>query len=238
MNMPKSIAIVAAHPDDEVLGCGATMAKHVAAGDRVHVLILAEGATSRDEHRNEALRAAEIAALKEAAREAARLLGVAVTEFGGFPDNRMDTVDFLDVVKRVECFMQSVIPDAVYTHHRGDMNLDHCITQRAVATALRPLPGQCFATLLEFEVPSSTEWAAAATSQPFVPNWFEDVSGFLATKIAALEIYASEMRSFPHPRSREGVEALARVRGSTVGVPAAEAFVLGWQVNRLKPSHG
>lgn len=210
------------------------MAKHVAAGDEVHVLILAEGATSRDERRDEALRSGEIGALQEAAHRVTKSLGIATIEFGGFPDNRMDSCDCLDVVKRVECFLQRFSPDVVYTHHSGDMNLDHSITQRAVVTALRPTPGQCFSTLLQFEVPSSTEWGAVATSSPFVPNWFEDISDFLVVKQAALELYESEMRGFPHPRSFENVEALAKFRGATVGVAAAEAFVLGWQVNRLE----
>lgn len=232
--MSRSVAVVAAHPDDEVLGCGATMAKHVAAGDEVHVLILAEGATSRDELRDEVARSRELAALQEAAKSAAHLLGVSTIEFGGFPDNRMDAADFLDVVKRVESFMLRFAPDIVYTHHQGDMNLDHGITQRAVATALRPVSGQGFSTLLQFEVPSSTEWGPIATGQPFVPNWFEDVSGFLAVKLAALEIYGAEMREFPHPRSREYVEAMARIRGATAGILAAEAFLLGWQINRVE----
>ena len=232
--MAKTIAVVAAHPDDEVLGCGATMAKHAAAGDSVHVLILAEGATSREEVRHENSSSAELELLKAAGRRAAKLLGVRALEFAGFPDNRMDSLEFLDVVKRIEVFMRQCQPDVVYTHFHGDMNLDHAITQRAVATALRPTPDQKFSRILYFEVPSSTEWGAVAKGEAFLPNWYEDVSEFLNKKYEALAEYASEMRNFPHPRSIDYVNALARVRGATVGVSAAEAFMLGWQINRVE----
>jgi LmbE family N-acetylglucosaminyl deacetylase len=232
--MHQTIAVVAAHPDDEVLGCGATMAKHAAAGDTVNVLILAEGATSRDGGRNNQSKISECEQLQAAGRRASELLGVATIEFAGFPDNRMDGVDFLDVVKRVELFIHRYAPDVIYTHFRGDMNLDHAITQRAVATALRPTPGQKFSRLLHFEIPSSTEWGAVASGEMFSPNWFEDVSPYVEKKHAALDAYVAEMRDFPHPRSNGYVDALAKLRGATVGVLAAEAFVLGWQINRME----
>lgn len=232
--MSRNVAVVAAHPDDEVLGCGGTIAKHAATGDRVHVLILAEGATSRDDKRSAESRKGEIDSLRMAANHAASILGIESVTFGGFPDNRMDGCDLLDVIKVVESFFQEKKPDIIYTHHAGDMNIDHWVTQRAVATALRPIPGAKFSRVLYFEVPSSTEWGAVACSQPFVPQWFEDISSYLPQKVAALNAYRSEMRSFPHPRSVENVAALATTRGATVGALAAEAFVLGWQVNRLE----
>lgn len=232
--MANDIAVIAAHPDDEVLGCGGTIARHAAMGDRVHLLILAEGATSRDEVRNAERRYDDLSALQAAARAAAEILGAVTLEFGGFADNRMDGVELLDVVKVVEAFLFRHQPKIVYTHHGGDLNVDHQVTHRAVSTALRPLPGAAFSTLLYFEVPSSTEWGSVPCGQPFVPQWFEDVSGFLTRKQDALRVYQGEMRPFPHPRSLEGVEALARVRGSTAGVAAAEAFMLGWYVNRME----
>jgi LmbE family N-acetylglucosaminyl deacetylase len=226
--MAREIAVIAAHPDDEILGCGATMARHAAAGDRIRILIAAEGATSRQS----AKAAEECEALREAGRKAARIVGAASIEWLGLPDNRMDSIDLLDLVHRVEQFLAQRPPDIVYTHHAGDLNIDHVLTQRAVMTALRPLPGARFRTVLQFEVPSSTEWGASAGGSPFVPQWFEEVSGFMDAKLAALDAYASEMRPAPHPRSREAVTALARMRGATAGVPAAEAYMLAWQVNR------
>jgi LmbE family N-acetylglucosaminyl deacetylase len=230
--MVNDIAVIAAHPDDEVLGCGGTIARHAAMGDRVHILILAEGATSRDPLRRAEQRREDLSALKTAARAAAEVLGAVTLEFGGFADNRMDGVELLDVVKVVEAFLVRHRPRIIYTHHGGDLNVDHQVTQRAVSTALRPLPGAAFSTLLYFEVPSSTEWGNVPCAQPFVPQWFEDVSCFLARKQEALRAYQGEMRVFPHPRSYEGVEALARMRGSTAGFAAAEAFMLGWYLNR------
>lgn len=230
--MAREVAVIAAHPDDEVLGCGATIAKHSASGDHVHVLILAEGVTSRDEIRDFATRSEELASLRGCAQRAGEILGIRSLHWGGFPDNRMDGVELLDVIKVVEMFLQKTGPEIIYTHHCGDLNIDHVITHRAVSTALRPLPGATFRRLLHFEVASSTEWGAVATGAPFVPQWFEDVSGFLSTKLAALQAYRGEMRSWPHPRSLQGVEAQARLRGACVGVDVAEAFMLGWEINR------
>lgn len=229
--MARDIVVIAAHPDDEVLGCGTTIARHAAAGDHVRILIAAEGATSRTDPRateqREALRAAGAAA--------ARILGAASIEWLGLPDNRMDSVPLLDIVQRIERFLAERPPQVVYTHHAGDLNIDHVTTQRAVLTALRPLPDALFRTVLHFEVPSSTEWGPAAGGAAFAPQWYEDVSQFLAVKLAALDAYRVEMRPAPHPRSREGVTALAQWRGATAGVAAAEAFMPGWHINRDKP---
>lgn len=229
--MTTDIAVIAAHPDDEVLGCGGTIARHVARGDRVHVLILAEGATSRDLLRSVEQRAPQLSALQSAAREAGRILGVESVQFGGFPDNRMDGLDLLDVVKVVEKFVADCSPRVVYTHHGGDLNVDHQVTQRAVLTAMRPLPDSTFERILFFEIPSSTEWGSVL-GNPFVPQWFEDVTPFLEKKMEALRAYQSEMKAFPHARSYENVESLARLRGASSGIAIAEAFMLGCKVHR------
>jgi len=221
------ILIIAAHPDDEVLGCGGTIAKHLQNGDEVHVLILAEGVTSRDEVRERESRAGELSQLAQAAQEAGRILGVKSVELYDFPDNRMDSVDLLDVVKVVERAIDKYKPDMVYTHHAGDVNIDHRIVHQAVVTACRPLPGQCVKTLLFFEVPSSTEWQTAGSALVFLPNYFVDISNCLDKKLQALKVYESEMRPWPHPRSLLAVEHLARWRGAMVGVEAVEGFVLG-----------
>lgn len=220
---PRSIAVVAAHPDDEVLGCGGTLAAHAAAGDKVHVLILAEGIASRTGARI----AAEQARLHKAAAKACRILGFKTPELAGFPDNRMDSLDLLDVVQRVEAFFTAVKPQVIYTHHAGDLNIDHRIAHQVVVTATRPLPGSPVATLLFFETPSSTEWQTAAGGPVFAPNWFVDITRTLPKKLTALDAYVSELRAFPHPRSLEAVEHLARWRGASNGVAAAEAFMLG-----------
>ncbi|MNX53250.1 1D-myo-inositol 2-acetamido-2-deoxy-alpha-D-glucopyranoside deacetylase [compost metagenome] len=230
--MSQTVLVVAAHPDDEVLGCGATIAKHARAGDRVHVIIMAEGLTSREARRDRAGQQEALSELARAAHRANQILSVASLELLDFPDNRMDSCDRLDVIKVVEQAVSEHRPRLVYTHHAGDVNIDHRRIHEAVVTACRPMPGGCVETLLFFEVPSSTEWQPPHSAPPFLPNWFEPVEETLAIKQEALRAYHSEMRAWPHARSYEAVEHLARWRGASVGVEAAEAFMLGRRVAR------
>lgn len=220
------VIVVAAHPDDEILGCAGTLKLHVAAGDEVHVLILAEGATSRNAHRSTAKNSNELSNLEAAARRAGEVLGVSSITFGKLPDNRMDSADLLDVVKLIEDTVHRLDPTIIYTHHEGDVNIDHQISHRAVYTACRPLPGSRIKKILAFETVSSTEWTPPSSGRAFSPNWFVDISETLHKKIEALAAYESEMRDWPHPRSLRAIEHLARWRGATIGVEAAEAFVL------------
>lgn len=225
--MSKKILVVAAHADDEVLGCGATVAKHSSDGDTVHVLILAEGITSRDEKRDPEKRALELAQLVKTANKANKALGVDFVTMLDFPDNRMDSADFLDIVKRIEKYMNEFQPETVYTHFNGDLNIDHRLTSEAVVTACRPFPGQTVKCIMFFEVASSTEWQANGSANIFNPNIYVDVTATVSHKTNALKIYSSEMRDWPHARSVEALEHLAKWRGSSVGVEAAEAFMLG-----------
>jgi len=215
---PTNVAAVFAHPDDEVLGAGATLAGLAAAGARVRILLLASGLAARgptDE--------TEIGKLRAHAREAARRLGAESVEFGGFPDNAMDTVPLLDVVRRVESFMGDFPADTVFTHHGGDLNVDHRRTFEAVVTACRPLPGSAVRTILAAEVLSSSEWAPTPLGG-FTPTEFVDVSDTIDRKIDAMSAYAGEVRTWPHPRSPEGIRNLASLRGQQAGFAAAEAF--------------
>jgi len=214
----KTVLIVAAHPDDEILGCGGTIASHVERGDTVEILILAQGATSREREDNTG-----VLALQAAASQAARILGAQPPRFGGLPDNRMDSVDLLDIVQVVESCLEEVEPAVVYTHHGADLNIDHRLCHQAVLTACRPIAGQTVRSIYAFETVSSTEWQPADQSS-FTPTLFVDVTRHMASKVRALEVYASEMRPFPHPRSTENVKALAALRGSASGLMAAEAF--------------
>ncbi|MCA2879577.1 MAG: PIG-L family deacetylase [Microcystis sp. M046S1] len=222
-----NILVVAAHPDDEVLGCGGAIAKHTQNGDRVHILILAEGATSRNLERDRQLFQSELSALETAANQASKILGVNSLSLHDFPDNRMDSCDLLDIVKTIEQAINQYQPQIVYTHHAGDVNIDHQLIHQATVTACRPIPSQTVQTLLFFEIPSSTEWQTSGSALPFIPNWFVDISETLECKLQALKAYESEMRPYPHPRSLEAVEYLARWRAATIGVKAAEAFMLG-----------
>ena len=220
-----NVLVVAAHPDDEVLGCGATIAKLARDGANVHIAILGEGITSRHADRAEA-DPAELDALHRHAREVAKLLGAKGVSLHQLPDNRFDTVPLLEVVKTIEALVAKHKPETIYTHHAGDLNVDHQITFRAVLTATRPFPGQSVRELLSFEVASSTEWTFQRLEPVFRPNVFTDITSTLELKLRAMERYESEAREFPHPRSRQALEAIARRWGSVAGVAAAEAFEL------------
>jgi LmbE family N-acetylglucosaminyl deacetylase len=221
-----TILVVAAHPDDEVLGCGGMIARSAAEGHEVHIAILGEGISSRHDAREDADPEAMVQ-LRDDAQRAARQMGARSVVFGGFADNRFDEGALLDVVKVVERWVADYRPDTIYTHHPGDLNVDHGVTFRAVLTATRPVAGHLSVPdLYTFEVPSSTEWAFQRIEPVFRPNVFEDIASTLDQKIAAMECYQSERRTAPHPRSPEVLRAAAARWGSIAGMTAAEPFEL------------
>ena len=224
--MPNQILVVAAHPDDEVLGCGGTIARHADSGDQVQVLIVAEGTTSRQRKRNRAEVQDELHALGHAAKKAGKILGASSIKLLGLPDNRLDSIDRLDLIKEIEDCINDLKPNCVYVHHAGDVNIDHRRLHEAVITACRPIPGHPVRRILSYEVASSTEWQPPGSAPTFQPTWFVDISNQLERKFEALKTYSNEMRQWPHTRSLEAVEHLARWRGAQVGVTAAEAFCL------------
>jgi len=228
--MSENILVVAAHPDDEVLGCGGTIARHAENGDRVHILIVAEGLTSRQEERCRSAMGIQLSDLKSAAWKAKEILGAADVELLDYPDNRLDSVDILDIVKEIEKRIKVIQPSTVYLHHSGDVNIDHHILHRAVITACRPTPKHCVKRLLAFEVPSSTEWQTIGSGKSFTPNWYVSIEDQMKKKLSALNEYSTEMKEWPHPRSLEAVKHLAHWRGSQVGYVAAEAFLLLRQI--------
>lgn len=215
-----SIACIAAHPDDEVLFCGGSLARHARAGHRVATLILGAGLDARGQ-----AAAAAHASLLRSAAEAARRLGAPPPRCLDFPDNQFDTVPLLSMIRAIEAFVAETKPAIVYTHHRGDLNVDHRRVHEAVLTACRPLPGAAVRRILCGETPSSTEWQAPG-ERAFRPAVFHDVSATIGAKVAAMEAYAGEIRAFPHPRSGEAIRALAELRGAQSGYAAAEAFEL------------
>jgi LmbE family N-acetylglucosaminyl deacetylase len=165
----------------------------------------------------------ETKALQSASIAAAEVLGASTPMFAGLPDNRMDELALLEVVKIIENVVSDCQPQIVYTHFAHDLNIDHRVTYQAVMTACRPLPGAQWHSIFAFETVSSTEWSEHS-GKPFHPNHFVDIVGMIEKKQAALEAYAVEMRQFPHPRSIESLLALSKVRGASVGLQAAEAF--------------
>ena len=216
--MSRKILVVAAHADDETLGCGGTIARHVSEGDIVHVMIMTNGVGARGDGNEDAIKERQ-----QAFHKAMSILGVHKTYELDFPDNRMDTVPLLEIIQSIENITSGFKPSIVYTHHYGDLNIDHQITHKAVITACRPIPQSSVKEIYSFEVLSSTEWSDI-NSTIFRPNKYNDISNYIDVKLKAIDIYHVEMRPQCHSRSKQNVETLAKLRGSSVGIFAAEAF--------------
>jgi len=228
MNFSARTLVVAAHPDDEVLGCGATMARIAYEGGIVQTIFLADGESSRfPVSEISAPKVIErILARKAAAISAATILGSIPPKFFDLPDNRLDTVPMLEIAKIVETEIALFKPSRVITHFSGDLNIDHQKVHEAVLVATRPQGDSRVSEVICFELPSSTEWRPPGSGQHFCPNLFIGVEGFENQKLAALTAYEIEMRTFPHPRSIEAIEALMRWRGASSNLILSEAFVL------------
>lgn len=218
----KKVLVVAAHPDDEVLGCGATIAKHIASGDIVTVLIMGEGVLARKEVKD---RRDLLEKLWKDAQAANDILGVHRLILRDLPDNKLNAVPLLDIVHMIEEVTAEVKPSIVYTHHHGDVNIDHQTIAKAMQAVCRPMRGTTIDKAYAFETPSATHWNFRHES-PFCPTIFVDIEKTIEKKIKALEQYTSEIRDFPHPRSRIYLEALGQFRGGQVGFLYAEAFEL------------
>lgn len=214
--MAERILIVAAHPDDETLGCGGAIAKHVMTGDLVEVVAFTNGIGARN---------ADALAIERRAAQfdsACGMLGAQALPLYDYQDNEMDDIPLLPIVKDIESQLQRFQPSVVYTHWRGDLNVDHRVVHDAVKVACRPQPGGTVRMLLYFEVPCSTAWG-----EGFVPDYFSNIEKTFETKLLAAQCYVDELRPDPHPRSVNGITRLAQMRGSQVGCRFAEAFVTG-----------
>ena len=224
----KKIMLVVAHPDDELLGLGATMHKLIKKYNcQVKVVILGEGITSRSNTRDQKLWAKELSIHKKNIQNAAKAIGYQEVKTYDFPDNRFDSVALLDIVKAVEKEKNEFKPEIIFTHHGGDTNIDHRQTFDAVITATRPMVNECVKTIIAFETPSSTEWQAFNHPNYFKPNLFIEVSKKdVQAKIKGMESYEFEKRKYPHPRSPEALEIQCQRNGVIVGKEYAEAFML------------
>ncbi len=214
-NKKDKVLVVAAHPDDELLGVAGTLCKHRDVGDSIFILILANGEDSRDSGADAEKRFGE-------AKAVAKDLG-ATLYLENLPDNQFDSVPLLKIAKAVETIVAKVKPDIIYTHYAHDLNVDHRLANQAVLTACRPIPGSSVKKILSFETLSATEWQVKDHRQ-FAPDYYSDISKYLEEKKRIIKHYDKEMRAYPHPRSYEGVEILAKYRGLEVGLKAAEAF--------------
>ncbi len=227
LKIKNKILIIAAHPDDEVLGCGGTVTKFIKEGHKAYCLFLGKGKTSRGKKTFKK----EQKNLIEEAEKAAKILGINQIFFENFPDQKYDSISFLEIVKAIERIKKKIKPSIIFTHHSGDLNLDHQITFKAVLTACRPTKEETVKEIYSFEVPSSTEWGIPKRRNYFIPNIFFDISNTFNKKIEALKFYQSEIRDYPHPRSIKGVEIIARRWGTVVGKELVEAFELIRKIN-------
>ena len=196
----KSIGIIIAHPDDEILGFGGTILRHVAEGDTVNILFLSTGLASRNDSTNEK----DILKLREVAKNVSKELGTKNVVFEGFPDNQMDSVSLLSVIKKVESFIKIYNINIIYTHYIDDLNIDHNIVSRAVVTASRPLPATAIEKVYFGETLSSSEYTIF--NKKFQPNTYFDIEKYLNKKLYILNMYKDELREWPHPRSERAVK--------------------------------
>ena len=226
----KKILVLAAHPDDELLGLGGTIHQCVSENNsQVRVIILSNGIGSR----NKEISKKEIEKKLVNIYKASEILGITKTKLHDLPDNRFDSIDLLDVIKIVESEIDDFDPDVIFTHHEMDLNIDHRIVFQAVITATRPIQGSKSILIMTFETPSSTEWQVQDSHAAFHPNFYQMISKKnIAAKQRALKAYTTEYRSYPHPRSTKALDIIARRWGTVIGVEFAEAFKIIRLVNK------
>jgi LmbE family N-acetylglucosaminyl deacetylase len=212
----QQIAVIGAHPDDELLGAGGTLALHVRDGDDVHAIVVADGAGSRYTREMKDT-------LEKQARRAAEVIGFASLRLLALPDQRLDTVPLIELTQRFEEMLDDIGPQIVYTHFPGDVNDDHGVVAKCAWVACRPYRRR-LGKFAVFETPSSTEWAWPLPGTSLQPNLFVDITDTIDIKIAAMECYETELRDYPHPRSSRALRERAAHWGSHVDRLAAEPF--------------
>ena len=215
----KNILIVVAHSDDETIGCGGTICKHVEDGHKVFAMSFTDGVSSRPVKSKNIKKDRHLSAKK-----ASNFLGFKWIKNLNLPDNQLDRVPLLKIIKEIEKIKNKIKPSIVYTHNFSDLNIDHKIIAEATLTAFRPTPDSKLLELRTFEVPSATDYSQLKNRKNFIPNLFVDVSKFWKKKMNALKIYKSEIKKKPHSRSYDGITNLAKIRGNQSGLKFAEGF--------------
>lgn len=225
--------IVVAHPDDEVLGLGGTMNRLITeSAVKAHVVILGEGITSRSDKRDTGRWKMELEIHSNNIQTAREKIGYHSGSTYDFPDNRFDSIALLDIIKTIEKEKDIFAPEAIFTHHGGDLNIDHQRTFEAVVTACRPVQDEPVKLIVTFETPSGTEWRPSSDPRHFIPNMFVEINQEnLAAKKQAMESYLFEKRVYPHPRSPEALEIIAQRWGTVIGKRFAEAFQIIRSIN-------
>lgn len=220
-----NVLVVAAHPDDEVLGCGGVIARHAAIKDEVHVLVVTRGIV-------ELFPPEEIEGTRRELEAAHRILNVSSVQFLDFPAPRLDVTPGHEIAERIGNTIRSIQPQIVYLPHRGDIHADHQAVYQATLVACRPINNCSVRRLLCYETLSETEWGSPFVEAAFIPNVFVDITDYLQQKLEALTCYRSQLKTPPHSRSLQSVEALARLRGATVSLAAAEAFMMVREIDQ------
>ncbi len=219
------ILVIAAHPDDEVLGMGGTIAKYSARGDDVAILIITDGSTSQ--YRGNPNLQSIINDKRIETSNCATVLGVKHIFYGELPDMKLDVTPHIEINKVIENVIITFQPTMVFTHFIGDVNKDHRQVYESTLVACRPVAEQCVKKLFLYSVPSSTEWNVQPATNIFLPNWYEDISGeYAEAKYRAMECYRTELREYPHPRSIQYLRTADTAEGNRVGLLAAESFIL------------
>jgi len=216
--MRNNILVISAHSDDETLGCGGTISKLVSNGHLVTALFMTDGVSSREGN----CTSTQVQKRIQSAKKATEILGISHLQQCDFPDNALDTVSLLNITQVIEAVIVETQPHTIFTHYLNDLNIDHSIVARATLTAARPVADSPVKRVIAYEVNSSTEWAFG--SPQFSPNYFVNISDTFKVKVKAMRAYENELRDPPHPRSIEGIKALASLRGNAVGYEYAEAF--------------
>lgn len=218
------VLVIVAHPDDEVLGMGGTIAKYVSSGVEVALLVVTDGSTSQ--YKNDPRLNKIMEDKKKETENAAEILGISKVFYGGQPDMKLDITEHTEVNAVIETVIDEFDPDIVYTHFEGDVNKDHQCVYESTLVACRPVPGQKIKELYSFSVPSSTEWSPQNSKTVFVPNVYVDIEGvFSEKKYIAMAAYKTELRDYPHPRSVETLRILDQAAGLQVGLKCAESFI-------------
>ena len=217
----RNVMVIAAHPDDEVLGVGGTIPLMKQVGARVTVVIVTDGSSTQYPNQDEVARRK-----KEHLRQANEVLGTDEVIELDLPDMRLDTLEHWELNQALENVLSQKSYDTVFVHHPGDVNMDHQAIFQSLLVAVRPLPGSTVKNVLTYEVNSSTEWGARSRERVFLPNLYVDIAGTIKQKLESLDRYADELRPYPHPRSSLATESRARTRGNEVGYEYAEAFSL------------
>jgi LmbE family N-acetylglucosaminyl deacetylase len=221
MKNKKKILVVAAHPDDELLGCGGSLIKLSKKKYEIFALFFTDGVSARDKKNKKIILNRKNNSLKSL-----KIMGVKNTKFLSYPDNNLDKVSLIKIVKEIENVIFKFKPETIFTHSNVDLNIDHEIISRAVVTASRPKPNFSVKMILLFETLSSTEWNFYYKKKSFNPNYFIDITSTIDKKIKAAKAYKNEINAWPHPRSIKGIKNLAKYRGQSVGLKYAEAFYL------------